>query len=62
MRLIEAAYRLDIRDRAMLARQFRFLARVVARLPAAALRFPRNFAWLPAVREVVFQDLAAGKA
>jgi hypothetical protein len=58
MKLVESAYRLDIRDRAMLARQFRFLARVVAKVQTAALRFPRKFAWLPAVREVVLRDLA----
>jgi len=56
MELVEAAFRLDIRDRAMLARQFTFLARVVARVPAAALRFPWGFAGLPAVREAVLRD------
>jgi len=62
MKLVESAYRLDIRDRAMLARQFRLLARVVARVPTAALRFPRKFASLPAVREAVLRDLAADTA
>jgi hypothetical protein len=59
MKLVESAYRLDIRDGTMLARQFRFLARVVARVPVVALRFARDFAQLPVVRKAVLQDPGA---
>lgn len=60
MKLVEAAFRLDIRDRAMLARQFCFLARLVAQVRVVKLRFPKDFARLSGVRETVLSDRGAG--
>jgi hypothetical protein len=58
--LIAAAFRLDIADRGMLARQFGFLARVASRVPVRRLRVPRDFAGLPAVRAAILADLGGG--
>lgn len=55
--LIASAFRLDIADRAMLARQFCFLARVASRVPVRRLRIPHDFAALPAVRASILADL-----
>ncbi len=60
MELIAAAFRLDIADRGMLARQFDFLARVASRVPVRRLRIPHDFAVLPAVRASILADLGSG--
>jgi len=57
MDLIASAFRLDVTDRTMLARQFAFLERVVSRVPVRRLRIPNSFAALPGTREAVLQDL-----
>lgn len=57
MELISSAFRLDITDRTMLVRQFRFLERVVLHVPVRRLRVPNTFSLLPAVRESILTDL-----
>jgi hypothetical protein len=57
MALVRCAVRLDITDRDMLTRQFRFLERVVSKVPVRKLTYPRDFNFLPAVREAVLKDL-----
>lgn len=57
MDLISSAFRLDVTDRIMLARQFGFLERVVSRVPVRRLRIPNSFAALPRIRKAVLQDL-----
>ena len=60
MHLLPCLFRFDIRDRAMLTRQFHFLDRLVAQIPVRQLLVPRNFSSLPAVREAVLTDLRTG--
>lgn len=60
MHLLTCLFRFDIRDQAMLTRQFHFLDRLVARVPVRQLFVPRNFSSLPAVREAVLTDLRTG--
>lgn len=60
MELLAGTFRLDITDRAMLARQFRFLERVSSQVPIRRLRIPNSFASLPAVRAAILGDLANG--
>jgi hypothetical protein len=57
MELIKYAFRLDITDRTMLERQFRFLERVSSCVSVRRLIFPRDFNLLPAVREAILADL-----
>jgi len=57
MALVRCAFRLDITDRNMLSRQFRFLERVVSKVPVRKLIYPRDFKFLPAVREAILKDL-----
>jgi hypothetical protein len=57
--LIRSALRLDTTDRAALARQFRFLFRVVSEVPVRRLVFPRKLEVLHAVREMILADLEA---
>lgn len=57
MELVRHTFRLDLSDRAMLARQFVFLTRVVARVPVRRLSYPRDFSVLPAVQEAILRDL-----
>jgi hypothetical protein len=57
MVLLRSAFRLDVEDRLMLMRQFRFLERVVSKVPIQRLIFPRDFNMLPAVREAIVDDL-----
>ena len=57
MALIRCAFRLDITDRHMLTRQFRFLERVASRVSVRRLIFPRDFNLLPAVQEAILKDL-----
>ena len=57
MALLKAAFRLDITDQNMLTRQFRFLERVVSKVSIKRLIYPRDFNFLPAVREAILKDL-----
>jgi hypothetical protein len=57
MVLIQYAFRLDIKDRTMLKRQFHFLKKVASCVSVRRLTFPRNFSLLPAVREAILKDL-----
>jgi len=57
MALIEYAFRLDITDKNMLTRQFRFFERVVSKVSVRKLTYPRDFKFLPAVREAILKDL-----
>lgn len=57
MELINGAFRLDITDPNMLKRQFHFLERVASKVSVRHLIFPRNFNFLPAVREAILTDL-----
>lgn len=57
--LVSTAFPLDITDRAMLARQFRFFERVLAHVRVKQLLIPNDFSSLPAAREAVFADLDA---
>jgi len=58
MGLLEAAYRLDTTDHAMLKRQFHFLSRIAERVPIKQLVVPDSFSALAEVRQSVLQDLA----
>jgi hypothetical protein len=58
MVLVEGAYRLDLGDSAMLARQFRYLSMLSERVPVKALYLPDDLSALPAACEVVLRDLA----
>jgi hypothetical protein len=58
MVLVEGAYRLDLGDSAMLARQFRYLSRLSEMVPIKALFLPDDLSALPAACEVVRRDLA----
>lgn len=60
MELIQFAFRLDVRDRAMLLRQFHFVEEVITRVPVRRLRIPNAFSSLPAVRQAIFSDLENG--
>jgi hypothetical protein len=57
MTLVRSAFRLDITDRDMLKRQFRFFERIASRISVRRLIFPRDFSLLPAVREAILTDL-----
>ena len=57
MELIQTVFRLDINDRSMLLRQFRFLERIVPRVPVRRLHVPNAFSSLPTVREAIIADL-----
>jgi len=57
MELVPSAFRLDITDRTMLARQFSFLEQIVSRVSVRRLHIPNTFASLPAVREPIIKDL-----
>ena len=57
MALVRCAFRLDITDQQMLARQFRFLKRVTSTISVRRLSFPRNFRFLPDVQRAILNDL-----
>ena len=59
MVLVASGFRLDITDRAMLARQFDFFERVASRVPVRLLHVAEDYSALPAVREAIFSDLRA---
>lgn len=62
IQLVGALYRFVPTDPSRHLNKFRFLARLVARVPVKALIIPRNFAALPAVRELVLMDLRGQSA
>lgn len=57
--LIQAAYRLDIADKGMLARQLRLLSRLAQQSAVRALVLPSEFSALPAVQRAVLDDLGS---
>ncbi|MFA5915498.1 MAG: hypothetical protein WC830_18295 [Burkholderiales bacterium] len=57
MELVSYAFRLDLTDQAMILRQMQFLERVAREVPLKRLRLPADLAALPAVREMILQDL-----
>ncbi|HWR51692.1 MAG TPA: hypothetical protein VN428_11330 [Bryobacteraceae bacterium] len=58
--LLEAAFRLDLTDADMLARQFRFLMSVVSAVPLRRVRYSHDFAALPTVCDLILADAEAG--
>jgi hypothetical protein len=58
--LVRHAFRLDIGDRTMLARQFRSLQRLVERVSICRLIYPRNFDHLQLVAAAIADDLKNG--
>jgi hypothetical protein len=60
IQLISATFPLDVSDREMLARNFRFVEKLAARVPFKRLRIPNDHAALPAAREMILADLDAG--
>lgn len=57
MELLSCLFRLDIRDKAMLARQFCFVERLMAQVPVNQLSIPQTFSALPSVRDAILADL-----
>ena len=57
MALVRCAFKLDITDQRMLKQQFHFLERMVSAVSVRLVSFPRNFKFLPAVREAILNDL-----
>ncbi|HYL60669.1 MAG TPA: hypothetical protein VEU51_17520 [Candidatus Acidoferrales bacterium] len=55
--LVSSTFPLDVDDRTMLERHFRFMQAVVARVPIKRLRIPNDHAALPAVRACVLADV-----
>jgi hypothetical protein len=54
--VLEAAYRLDIEDKAMLSRQFEFFSRLASRVPVRRLWMPDDLQMLGAAREMILRD------
>ncbi|MCX5721260.1 MAG: hypothetical protein NT179_04415 [Nitrospirae bacterium] len=57
MELLSCLFRLDIRDKTMLARQFCFIERLVDQVPVKQLSIPQTVSALPAVRDAILADL-----
>lgn len=57
MALVRCTFKLDITDQRMLKQQFHFLERMVSNVSIRRLAFPRDFKFLPAVREAILNDL-----
>lgn len=57
MEILSSLFRLDIRNKAMLARQFCFIERLVAQAPIKQLSIPQTVSALPKVREAILADL-----
>lgn len=55
--LLASAFRLDITDRTMLARQFGVLEAVASTVPVRRLHIPNDLGSLPAVRKAILADL-----
>lgn len=62
MSLLTSAFRLDITDRKMLARQFHFFERIATLVPVRRLHVSADFSALPAMRKAVFDDLRTAGA
>jgi hypothetical protein len=60
MAFVRCAFRLDITDQEMLARQFHFLKQLAAQVSVRRLSFPRKFELLPALQEAILKDLESG--
>jgi hypothetical protein len=54
--LLEAAFRLDIEDQAMLGRQFEFFSRLASRVPVRRLKMPDDLAMLDDASEMILRD------
>lgn len=54
---VEFTYNLDIEDSAFLRRQFEAVGQLTTDVPAYAIRYPRQFASLPAVCETILEHL-----
>lgn len=59
MELIKFAFRLDVTDRVMLQRQFRFFEQVAARVTVRRLQVHPGFSSLGAVRAAILADMAS---
>jgi hypothetical protein len=57
MALVECAFRLDLSYQSMILRQMRVLERVAKEVPVRRLCLPDDLGILPAVREMILQDL-----
>jgi len=57
MELVECAFRLDLSDQSMILRQMQVLERVAKEVPVKRLRLPDDLGILPAVREMILQDM-----
>lgn len=55
--LVSSTFPLDVDDRAMLERHFRFMQTVAVQVPIKRLRIPNDHAALPAVRACVLADV-----
>jgi hypothetical protein len=53
MKLVTCAFNLDIRDKALLERQFDAIGEISTQLPCFQLDYARDFAALPAVRQLI---------
>jgi hypothetical protein len=60
IQLVSATFPLDINDREMLARHFRFVQKLASCVPFKRLRVPNDHAVLPAAREMILDDLESG--
>jgi hypothetical protein len=58
--VLEAAFRLDIEDKAMLGRQFEFFSRLVRRVPVRRLWMSDDLAMLDDARETILRDQDSG--
>lgn len=59
MNLVRCAFNLDIRDKALLERQFDAIGQVSAAVPCFRLDYARDFALLPAVRRLIAENTIA---
>jgi hypothetical protein len=59
LQLLAASFVLDIADRTVLTGIFRFLERLLKAVEVRRLKLPHQFSSLPAVRALIFRDLAA---
>ncbi len=58
--LVKFAYNLDVKDVSFLRRQFDTVARLTEDVPAYAIHYPREFAVLSTVREIILTHLEEG--
>jgi hypothetical protein len=56
MKLVSCAFNLDVRDRALLEKQFEAIAQITAEVPCFHLDYARDFAALPAVRRLIIDQ------